>query len=81
MLVVNVPVDCVPLVAFVPDHPPEAEQEVAFVVDQVSVALPPLAMVVGLKDSETAGAGEEADETVTITVCEAWPPFPVHVSV
>ena len=36
---VRAPVDCEPLVALVPDHAPEAAHEVAWIVDQVRVAL------------------------------------------
>ena len=49
--------DCEPLVALLPDHPPDAVHEVALVADQVSVELPPLATVLGLADRVTTGAG------------------------
>jgi hypothetical protein len=39
VFVVSAPVERVPLVASVPDQPPDAVQEVAFADDQVSVAL------------------------------------------
>jgi hypothetical protein len=41
----------VPEVAFVPDHAPEAIQEVAFVEDQVRIEDPPLVIGVGLATS------------------------------
>ena len=40
-----------------PDQPPEAVQEVAFVVDQLKVELLPLAMELGLAARLTVGAG------------------------
>ena len=43
VVLVRAPVDWLPEVALAPDHPPEAEQEVAFVDDQVSVDAPLLA--------------------------------------
>jgi hypothetical protein len=55
----------VPLVAFVPVQPPLAVQDVAFALDQVSVELPPDAMIVGLAHSETVGSG------ATFTVVDA----------
>jgi hypothetical protein len=71
------PVDCEPLVALVPDHAPEAVHEVAFVADQVSVELAPLATVLGLADKVTTGAGG-----VTETVADwfALPPPPEQAS-
>ncbi len=54
-----------PLVAMLPDQPPEAVQAVALVVDQVRVELPPLATVLGLAPRATVGAGVGA---VTLTV-------------
>ena len=57
--------DCEPLVALVPDQPPEAVHEVAFVVDQLKVEIPPLAMELGLAARLTVGAGVgEVTETV-----------------
>jgi hypothetical protein len=71
-------VECEPLVASLPLHPPEAVQDVALVDDQDSVELPPLAMVLGLALKLTAGAGEV---TVTVADCAALPPAPVQVRV
>ena len=56
-MVVSAPVDCVPFIALVPDQAPDAAQAVALVEDQVSVALPPLAMALGPTLSVTVGVG------------------------
>ena len=61
----------VPLIASAPVQPPLAVQEVAFVLDQVRVELPPEEMVVGLADSVTVGA---AGFTVTVAVWVAAAP-------
>jgi hypothetical protein len=55
------PVELEPLVALVPDQAPEAVQEEALVDDQVSVELPPLAMLAGLALSEAVGAGADTE--------------------
>ena len=47
--------DCVPLVASAPLHAPLAVHDVAFVDDQVRVALEPRVMAVELKDKVTVG--------------------------
>jgi hypothetical protein len=47
----------VPLVAFVPLHPPEAVHEVALVEDQVTVEILPDVMLVGLAEIVTLGGG------------------------
>ena len=70
--------ECDPLVASLPLQPPEAMQEVAFLDDQDSVELLPLATVLGLALKLTVGAGEV---TVTVADCAALPPAPVQVSV
>jgi hypothetical protein len=64
--------------AWAPDQAPEATQEVAFVADQLSVALLPLFTALGPTLSVTVGA-----EAVTETVadCAALPPLPVQVKV
>jgi hypothetical protein len=77
-VLVSAPVDWVPLTDFAPDHAPEAAHEVAFVADQVRVALLPLLMALGPTLSETAGA---AALTETVADCAAVPPAPVQVSV
>ncbi len=69
--------DCEPLLGSLPLQPPEAVQEVAFVVDQLKVELLPLTMELGLAARLTVGAG---DVTVTVADCAALPPAPVHVS-
>ena len=60
-----------PLIASAPVQPPLAVQEVAFVLDQVRVELPPEEMAVGLADSVTVGA---AGFTVTVAVWVAAAP-------
>ena len=77
-MLVSAQVDCVPLTALAPDHAPEATQEVAFVADQVSVALLPLLIALGPTLSVTVGA---AALTETVADCVALPPLPVHVNV
>jgi hypothetical protein len=74
----SAPVDCEPLVATLPDQPPEAVQAVALVEDQLSVALLPLVTVLGAALKVTVGAG-----VVTVTVADwtAEPPGPVQVRV
>ncbi len=72
------PVDTVPLVAWAPVQPPDAVQVVAFVDVQVSVAVPPLAIVVGEALSVTDGA--TAVTTISVD-CVVVPLGPVHVSV
>jgi len=74
---VSAPDDCEPLMASAPDHPPEAEHEVAFFVVQLSVVEAPELMELGLAVSVTVGA--EA-ETVTVVDCVADPPVPVQVN-
>ena len=61
-----------------PDQAPEALQEVAFVADQLSVALAPLATVLGLAVTLTVGTGVW---TATFFDCPLLPPGPLHVSV
>ena len=72
---VNAPLDSLPETALLPDHAPEAVQELALVEDQVSVEDPPLATVVGFAVSDTVGAGG-----VTVTLADALtvPPDPVQ---
>jgi hypothetical protein len=72
-------VDCDPLIGSLPDHPPEALQAVALVVDQVKLELPPLTTVLGLADSATVGAGA-GEVTDTVVAWLALPPGPVQVS-
>ena len=72
------PVDCEPLMALVPDQPPEAVQDVALVDVQVRVELAPLATEAGLAVKVTVGVG-----AVTETVADwvAVPPPPVQARV
>lgn len=60
----SAPVDWEPLTALVPDHAPEAAQEVALVEDQVKVAAAPLLTVLGAADTLTVGAGLLTDTVV-----------------
>ena len=69
--------DWEPLVALLPDQAPDAAQEVALLADQLKVALPPLAIVLGLALKLTVGAGAV---TETVADCVALPPAPVQVS-
>ena len=70
----------VPLVAFVPDQPPLAVQEVVFVLDQVSVDEPLGAIIAGL--AERVAVGVVPEVTVTVALAGApLPPVPVQVSV
>jgi len=78
VVLVRGPVDTVPLVAWAPVQPPDAVQVVAFVDVQVSVAVPPLAIVVGEALSVTDGA--TAVTTISVD-CVVVPLGPVHVSV
>ena len=77
-MLVSAPVDCVPVTAFAPDQAPEATHEVAFVADQVRVALLPLLIALGPALSMTVGA---AALTETVADWVALPPLPVQVSV
>jgi hypothetical protein len=77
-LAVRAPVLVLPLVALLPDQPPEAVQAVALVEDQAKVELPPLATLVGLAVSETVGVGAV---TETVADCDAEPPVPLQVNV
>jgi hypothetical protein len=70
-------VDCEPLSALLPLHAPDAVQAVAFVADQVSVELVPLATELGAALIRTVGAGEL---TETVADWVAFPPDPVHVN-
>jgi hypothetical protein len=77
-VLVSAPVDCVPRSALLPDHPPDAEQEVAFVEDQVRVALPPLATALGPTLNVSVGGGDLTD---TVALCVAVPPEPLQLKV
>jgi hypothetical protein len=60
-------VDCVPLVALVPDQPPDAVQDVALLEDHVSVDVPPLLMLLGLALIDAVGAVGADEDTETVT--------------
>ena len=79
VLALSVPVDWEPLVPLLPAQPPEAVQVVAWVLDQVSVELLPLAIVLGLAARVIVGAGAVA-VTATVADCVALPPAPVQIS-
>jgi hypothetical protein len=72
------PVDCEPLSPLAPLQPPDALQEVALVLDQVSVEEAPEFTVLGVALSVTVGA---VLETVTVADCVALPPLPVQLRV
>jgi hypothetical protein len=76
LLAVSAPVVALPCTASLPDHPPDAVQEDAFVADHVNVDALPLSMVLGLAVIVTVGAGVLTD---TVADCEALPPVPVQV--
>ena len=77
VLAVRALLDCDPLMALVPDQPPEAVQAVALVDDQVSLDVPPLATVLGMALKPTVTDGCALTETVAD--CAAVPPAPVQV--
>lgn len=69
-----------PDVAFAPVHAPVAVHVVVFVLDHVSVVVPPLATLVRLADNVTVGM-PACGATVTVAFADALPPAPVHVIV
>ena len=69
VLALRAPVDCEPLEALVPDQAPEAVQAVALLADQAKVELLPLAIVLGLADNATVGAGGVTDTSSTAWRC------------
>jgi len=69
----------VPLVASLPLHAPLAVHPVAFVEDQVSIALPPRVIVAGFTEIRAVGAAGAF--TVSVADWFALPPAPVQVSV
>jgi hypothetical protein len=74
------PVLWVPASDSAPDQPPDAVHELAWLVDQVRLALPPLTTVLGLAVSAMVGAGA-GEVTDTVAVWAALPPGPVQLSV
>jgi hypothetical protein len=81
LVLVNTPVNWLPEVALAPDHAPEAEQEVAFVENQVSIKARPLVTGVGFAASDTVGSGGGGGVPGTVTVADelALPSEPVQV--
>jgi hypothetical protein len=65
-LAVSAPVVCEPLVALLPDQLPKAVHPVAFVEDQLKVAVVPPVMELGVAERLTVGAAP-VDVTVTVT--------------
>jgi hypothetical protein len=78
-LAVNAPVDCVPLVALLPDQPPDAVHAVALAADQLKVDAFPVLTELGVAEKLTVGAAA-VDFTETAADPVALPPEPVHVS-
>jgi hypothetical protein len=78
-LAVSAPLDWEPLIALLPDQPPEAVHEVAWLDDQVSVELPPAVIVLGFTLKLTVTDGFAL--TVTVADCAALPPAPVQLKV
>jgi len=68
-----------PLVARAPVQPPEALQAVAFLVDQLSVELPPELIATGVAVNATVGIPDAW--TVSTAADEAEPPAPLQVRV
>jgi hypothetical protein len=67
-----------------PDHAPDAVQELVFVDDQESVEVPPFWIEAGLALRESVGVGGDGggatDPTGTVVVVLALPPAPVQVN-
>ena len=80
LVAASAPVDWLPLVVLLPVHAPLAVHELALVLDQLSVLLPPELMLAGVAVKLTVGSGATA-VTVMAAVCDAVPPLPLHVSV
>jgi hypothetical protein len=57
-----------PLIAWLPDHAPDAVHEVAFVELHVSVVVAPSVMVEGVAAMVTVGCGTDAGLTVTVAI-------------
>lgn len=81
LLVESGPTFCVPEGAFWPLQAPEAVHDVALVLDQVSVLVPPDCTLVGLAVRVTVGAGGCAPLTVTVTDRCVEPPVPLQLKV
>lgn len=63
-----------PEIALLPDHAPEAEQELAFVEDQARVEDPPLATEAGLAASDTIGKGGRGASSAQFVDSDPPPP-------
>ena len=74
------PVLAEPAVGRVPDHPPEAVQDVACMLDQVSMELVKAATTGGSAEMVTLGPGVEVT-TSTVTDWMVVPPAPLQMSV
>ena len=70
--------DFEPFIGSLPDHAPEAVQDVALDDDQVKVELPPFATVLGLALRVTVGVCFGL--TVTVVDWTALPPDPLQVN-
>jgi len=70
-----------PLEPWLPDHPPLPAHTEAFLLDHVSVDLPPAAMVFALALKVTVGGTGVAGMIVTSTDALPAPPVPAHVRV
>jgi hypothetical protein len=68
LVAVSAAVTSLPLVALAPLHEPPAEQLVAPVDDQLSVAVPPLTTLEGLADKLTTGAAAVLEVDVVLEV-------------
>jgi hypothetical protein len=79
VLAVSAPLDWEPLIALLPDQPPEAVHAVALLEAQVRVEPLPLVTVLGLALMLTVTVGFALTDTVAD--CAALPPVPVQLSV
>ena len=79
LALLSVPVLTLPLVGLLPVQRPDALQLAALLEDQLSVADPPLLMLVGFALKLTVGLA--GAETLTVTDRVAPPPAPLQVSV
>lgn len=79
VVAVSAPVKKLPLLLCAPLHPPEAVQEVALVVVQLKVAVPPTTTVDGVGERLMVGGADAS--TVTMVEATVEPPGPVQLSV
>ena len=82
VVLVRAAVASLPEVAFDPDQPPEAVQDVALLEDHVRVETPPLATEIGFAVIDTVGGGGGGGVAVTLTWADALalPLGPLQVS-